>query len=263
MTNKTNVFVKLIKSIHNVSEFPKYMKEGLGRAIFYILILCLIIGGAKGIADSININISANETIEKLQDDKYKFTIKDGVMDVATSPVKIENNRTVIYIDKDTTLAQANNLRSITVNSDVYVLILKDGIVANSTEVKTTYKDMGIEKEIDNKFIINLITNFKIPVFLIVIILTIVKIFIGYLMTTIFISTFSLISSKLLKLDLKLGELFSLVAYIGTLPNILIVILGIIIPTVGFATAGIVGTVVYTGLVLNNMKKAMDEDIKI
>ena len=65
--------------------------------------------------------------VEKLEDDNYQFKIKDGVMDIATSPVKIENNNTLVYIDKDTTMAQSNNLRSMTVNADVYILILKDG----------------------------------------------------------------------------------------------------------------------------------------
>ena len=246
------------------------MKEGKGRAVFYILILCLIIGGAKGIADVVNINLSANETIEKLKEDKYQFKIKDGVMDIKTSPVKIDDNNTLVYIDKDTTLAEADNLRSMTINSDVYILILKDGVIVNSTEysglpeMKTPYKEIGMnEEEINNEFVINAINSFKILIYFIVMVVSIVQAFITYLITTLFISVFSMISNRLLKLNLKLGELFSLVAYVGTLPNILITIIGIIIPTVLFSTAGIVGTVVYTGLILNNMKKGMDEDIKI
>ena len=271
MTSKTNVFVKLIKSIYSVREFPKYMKEGKGRAVFYILILCIIIGGAKGIADVVNINLAANKTIENLKEDQYQFKVKDGVMDIETSPVKIDDNNTLVYIDKDTTLAEVANLRSITVNSDVYVLILKDGVVANTnstqqselTQMKTTYEEMGIKEEINNEFVINGINSFKILIYFIVMIVSIVEAFITYLIITLFISVFSMISNRLLKLNLKLGELFSLVAYVGTLPNILITILGIIIPTVLFSTAGIVGTVVYTGLILNNMRKGMDEDIKI
>lgn len=269
MTSKTNVFVKLIKSIYSVREFPKYMKEGKGRAVFYILILCIIIGGAKGIADVVNINLVANETIEKLKEDQYQFKIKDGVMDIKTSPEKIDDNSTLVYIDKDITLAEADNLRSMTINSDVYILILKDGIIVNSTEysglseMKTPYKEMGIKEEINNAVVINGINSFKILIYFIVMIVSIVEAFITYLLITLFISVFSMISNRLLKLNLKLGELFSLVAYVGTLPNILITILGIIIPTVLFSTAGIVGTVVYTGLILNNMKKGMDEDIKI
>ena len=54
MNSKTNVFVKLVKSTYNLKEFPKYMKEGIGRAIFYILILSLVVGGVKGIADVVN-----------------------------------------------------------------------------------------------------------------------------------------------------------------------------------------------------------------
>jgi hypothetical protein len=244
------------------------MKEGIGRAIFYILILSLIVGGAKGIANVVKVNLSANETIEKLKDEKYQFKIKDDVMDIATSPVKIENDNTIVYIDKDITLEQAKNLKSMIVNSDVYILILKDGIVSNasSTEMKNSYRDLGLsqmDEEINNQYVINLITNLKNPIYLLIIIMTIIKIFIGYLITTLLIATFSIISSKLLNLNLRLGELFSLVAYIGTLPNILITILGIIMPTVVFSTAGIVGTAVYTGLIINTMKKEMDEDIKI
>ena len=90
-----------------------------------------------------------------------------------------------------------------------------------------------MEEEFNNEFVINIITNFKIVVYFIAMIVSIFKTFISYLITTLLISAFSMISSKLLNLNLRLGELFSLVAYIGTLPNILITILGIIIPNVG------------------------------
>lgn len=265
MNNKTNVFVKLVKSIYNLKEFPKYMKEGVGRAIFYIFILSLVVGGVQGIVDIVNLNLLANETVEKLEDDNYQFKIKDGVMDIATSPVKIENSNTLVYIDKDTTMIQSDNLRSITVNADIYVLVLKDGVVTstNATAVKNSYKQLGLEEEFNNKFVINAIINFKVLAYFIAMIVSLVKTFVSYLLTTLLIGAFSMISSRLLKLNLKLGELFSLVAYIGTLPNILITILGIIIPTVVFSTAGIVGTVVYTGLILNRMKKEMDGDIQI
>lgn len=264
MNSKTNVFVKLIKSTYNLKDFPKYMKEGTGRAIFYILILSLVLGGAQGIADVFSINLSANETVEKLQDDEFQFKIKDGIMDIATSPVKIENNNTLVYVDKNTTLEKSNTLKSITVNADVYILVLKDGIVSstNGTAAKNTYKELGVQQEINNKLVIDIITNFKFLVLFIVMVVVIIKTFISYLVTTLFISAFSVISSKLLNLNLRFGELFSLVAYVGTLPNILITILGIIIPTVGFGAAGLVGTAVYTGLILNNMKKDMDEEMK-
>jgi hypothetical protein len=133
--------------------------------------------------------------------------------------------------------------------------------------MKTPYKESGsegeIEGEINNEFVINIINSFKSIIYFIVMVVSIVQAFITYLITTLFISVFSMISNRLLKLNLNLGELFSLVAYVGTLPNILITILTIIIPTVIFSTAGIVGTVVYVGLILNNMKKEMDRDIKI
>ncbi|PRR81575.1 DUF1189 family protein [Clostridium vincentii] len=269
MNNKTNVFVKLIKSTYSVGGFPKYMKEGKGRAIFYILILCLILGGAKAISNVVNIDLSVNKTIEDLNEDKYQFKINDGVMDIETSPLEIDENNTLVYIDENTTLAEADNLRSMTINSDIYILILRDGVIVNSTdqsglpEMKTSYKEIGFQGEINNEVVINSINSFKILIYFVVIIVSIAQLFITYLITTLFISVFSMISNRLLKLNLKLGELFSLVAYIGTLPNILITILGILMPTALFSTAGIVGTVVYTGLILNNMKKSMDENIKI
>jgi len=263
MKNKTNVFVKLIKSIYNVKEFPKYMLEGVGRAVVYILILCLIIGTAKGIATSVGLNSLVKETVATLEDDKYQFKVKDNVLDVEISPVMVEEDNTLVYIDKDITIAKSTNLKSITVNSDVYVLILKDGIIfsSNSKEQKIHYNEMGFKGEFNNQSIIEIINNFKMPIILIIMLISIVGAFIIYLLTTLFISLIALIINNMLNLNLKYGVLFSLVAYIGTLPTILVAILVKLIPTGPFFTVGVVGTIVYTGIVLNNIKKNMKKEM--
>ena len=41
-------FEKFKNSIYNIREFPNYIREGVGKAILYALILSIIVGGIKG-----------------------------------------------------------------------------------------------------------------------------------------------------------------------------------------------------------------------
>ena len=47
MKNKS-FFEKFKNSIYNIREFQNYIREGVGRAILYALILSIIVGGIKG-----------------------------------------------------------------------------------------------------------------------------------------------------------------------------------------------------------------------
>jgi ABC-type transport system involved in multi-copper enzyme maturation permease subunit len=76
-----------------------------------------------------------------------------------------------------------------------------------------------------------------------------------YLFTALMIAIFSLFPSTVFGLGMKLGRLFSLVIYAATLPSILILILTILIPNVPFDTAGMIGTILYTYIILNDIRK--------
>ena len=59
----------------------------------------------------------------------------------------------------------------------------------------------------------------------------------------------------ILRVKLKYSELVSLVLYTATLPRVIVLIFSLIAPNVYFDTIGIIGTLLYTILILKEMKK--------
>ncbi|MBD7910855.1 MULTISPECIES: DUF1189 family protein [Clostridium] len=264
MTKGDNIFKKIINSIYNLKEFPSYRKEGIKKAILYALILTIFIGGIKGIIKSIGFNNSSNETIRIISDEKYKFSIVNGQLNLVNTPLKIEENNMIIYMDKDITISESAKLSNSTiVNEGTYILMLNDGIVVNSnnsgiSQMKYNYNELGIMNGFDNKTLIDMIRNIKLPIMVLIAIVYIIQEFIFYLMVALMIGVLSLIPSKLFKLNMELEELFSLAIYTATFPNILILILTILVPNVPFDTAGMVGTIIFTYIILNDLRKEIN-----
>ena len=83
----------------------------------------------------------------------------------------------------------------------------------------------------------------------------ILSIFIYYLFDAIIISVFVTLSMFILRVKLRYSELISLILYTSTLPKVIVLIFSLIAPNVYFDTIGIIGTLLYTILILNEMKK--------
>jgi hypothetical protein len=79
--------------------------------------------------------------------------------------------------------------------------------------------------------------------------------FIGYLFIALLIAALSLLPSKLFGLDIKLGELFSLVIYTATFPSLLVLVLTILMPNIPFDAARMVGIILFTYIILNDIRK--------
>lgn len=268
MAKGTNIINKFTNSIYNVKEFSKYMKEGVRKAILYALILSTFIGGIKGIAKGISFNNSSNEAIKIMSEEKYKFSINNGNLYIENSPLKIEDNNILIYIDNNININEDNTLRNITVNEDSYILLLKDGIVFESNvnpgsdvnKIKSTYKELNIADGTDNTALIKILKAIKVPIMIVISIIFIIQEFIAYLFTALMLAIFSLFPSRILGVNLKIRELFSLVVYAATLPSVLVLILTVLIPNVPFNTAGMIGTALYTYIILNDISKEVKDD---
>lgn len=263
MVKGDNIFKKFINSIYNLKEFPKYMKEGVGKAILYALILSIFIGGAKGIIKVLNFDSSSNQIIETIGEDGYKFSIVDGHLNLENSPLKIEKDNMLIYIDKDININEEGKLKSMTVNEDAYILMLNDGIILNSNinqdsgvdAVKATYEELNLANGMNNKALIEMVNNGRVPIMILLFIMYMVQEFIGYLFIALLIAALSLLPSKLFGLDIKLGELFSLVIYTATFPSLLVLVLTILMPNIPFDAARMVGIILFTYIILNDIRK--------
>ena len=90
-----------------------------------------------------------------------------------------------------------------------------------------------------------------------IIIISIISTFIWYVVMSALIAVFSLLISRLLRLNLRFSHIFSLSMYTGTFPNVLITILFLFVPTVPLDTAAIIGTLLLNYVVLKNIRSTV------
>lgn len=270
MKNKTNIFKKFINSIYNLDEFPKYIRDGVGKAVLYALLLSIFLGGIKGITGVIDINSSINEAIETISEEKNKFLISNNELDLESSPIKIENRGVLFYADENVKISEVSSLKSMTVHEDINFLMLKDGlyIETNSSSIETSvdnvelyYSDLDLGDGISNLDVIDNIESVKPMLSTGIIIFYMIEEFLEYMMSAFLIALLTVIPIKLLGVNFGLSNVFSLVIYAYTLPNLLVLILSIIFPGILFDTAGMVGAMVYTYLAIKNIKQSLNRKV--
>ena len=270
MKNK-NFFVKFKNSIYNMKEFPNYIREGVGRAVLYALILSFIVGVIQGLTNSIYMKKTIDSSIEMLEEDKYKFKIENGILDLETSPLKIEDGNLLIYLDDNKELSQVDELRDITVHSDFYILVLKDGIVTSSSLVPDQVGEVAVSQAkysvmedgvtITNDNIVDILKVSSNFIYWIIVIVSVVETFLGLIMDSVIIALMLMLTNFMFGLRLRYSQLFSLVIYVATLPVILILILNMFVPDVYLDSVRVLGTFLYSFMVLRNMRHEIDENI--
>lgn len=266
MGEKTNVFKKFKGSIFNIKSFSKYIKEGLGRAVLYAFLLMLVIGTVKGLIMGFQYKGYIDESISMINDSKYDFTITNGILDIGSEPIKIDEGSRLIYIDDTIDIENSSQLDSLTVHNDEYMLVLRDGVVVNAGGIgkETAYfKEFFQNQTITNEDMIGTLSfvgNITVGIF------TLVSIFesiIMYILNSILIAGVSMLTNVMMNLGLKFSEMFSLALYAGTLPIILQLGLTILFPSVYFAYAGTMGTLIYVLIILRSIRKDINEGMHI
>ena len=265
MKCKTGIIKRFVNSIYNVDEFPKYVRYGVPKAIIYALFLSLFIGGIEGTFKFINVNNNMNEVSNMINQDEYNFKIDNNYLKLDNSPIMFEDNRMLFYVDQDIKIAEADELRKITVNKDVNFLVLKDGLFIktngeydNIGDIKLYYSEMSLDREIKNSDIINIIQSSKPMICVLIIGTYILQGFFMYIISAFFIAVLTIIPSKLLGVNYRLSDLFSLVIYAYTLPNLLVMVLSIVFPNILFDTAGMIGAIVYTYLAIRHVRNQIN-----
>lgn len=261
---KDNFFSKLKNNIYNIKTFSEYVKEGLGKAILYALLLSLIIGGIQGIYMGFRAKNTIEKNISEFNNPKYDFTIKDGVLNMKNSPIKINENNGVFYLDSKKDLKDAESLKNIYVHENMYVLFLKDGIKVGqgaNLNKEFAYKDL-FSGPINNKAIISDMKYLAIIIVPILIIVTIVQYFVSFLLNCLLVTAFSIIIGMIMGLRIRSKALYSLAIYAGTLPSILLLPFSIIRPGVYFDNAFIAGATIYVIFILRYIKKDLLDNIK-
>ncbi|OOM11074.1 DUF1189 domain-containing protein [Clostridium saccharobutylicum] len=263
MNIKTNFFKKFITSIYDIKVFSKYAKEGLLRAIIYGVLLSLILGGIKGVASGYRFNSDITQISEQLQSEKYKFFIENGNLNINEAPIKFEQDNTIIYIDNSKNMADESDLKSIVINDDVSILVLRDGIIVSNyiNKYKMSYINLFGDKIIDSTILKTAVKNLDIMFVIASSMISMGFTIFNTLLNCLIVVAFASILTIFMRMVVKYNALYSLTLYAATLPLIIQTILQIVNPTVNFDVTFVLGTLTYVILILKYIKAEIIENI--
>ncbi len=256
-------FSKLKNNIYNIKTFSEYVRDGLGRAILYALILSLIIGGIQGVYMGFKIRNNINEGIIEFNEPKYDFSIKNGILEMKDSPIRFDEGNMVVYIDSNKDLSQSEKIEDEYVHGDMYILLLKDGIKVGSSGLSKDilYKD-AFTGEYTNQTIIDQLKVASTIIIPLTIVFTIFQYFMTLILNCLIVAAISIIIGMIMGLRMKASAMYSLAVYAGTLPSILLLPFSLIRPDIYFDTPFIAGTVIYVIFILRYIKKDLLKKIK-
>lgn len=253
MKGKTGFFKMFITSIYDVNVFSEYAKEGLLRAITYILIICTGIGIIKGGTLGYNINKRFNFITNYLQSNEGAISIKDGLLTLNSNSTNVDSN---IYLDKDKSINEEVDFKDIFYDNKINLLILKDGIAFDNygSVYAVNYLNIFRDSDVSSDTIINTINSFSSVAIVSLIVLNIIEVLKSLVFNYLIIVTSALLISMFMKMVVKYKALWSLVIYASTMPLIIITILNLLKPNIDFDITFIGGTFTYVVITLKHIK---------
>ncbi|WP_294376622.1 DUF1189 family protein [uncultured Clostridium sp.] len=260
MKFKINFFKKFIASIYDMDSFSKYAKEGLLKAIIYIMIVCAFIGIIKGGFLGYKINSEINSIINYIEHNEINISIRDGMLDLESDITKSSFDN--IYFD-NIKIYEYTDFSNVFYNNKADILILKDGIVFNNygdIEI-LNYRNIFPGEYVDSQTIINTVKSFLMLITLAIIPVSILNIVKGLIINYLIVVTAALLVSLLMKMVVKYKALWSIVIYASTLPLIILTVLNIIQPNINFDMVFVGGTLTYVILILRYIKKEIIQNL--
>jgi len=250
MEGKLNFLSRFKISIFKIKEYSLFLKEGLNKAIGYVLTLSVIIGIVLGILQFFMLNTLENSMKVLLSEERFKFEINESMLDFKESPYKEEQGSTVVIINSNKTLADSESIKNITVHKDMSSAFFKDGMVVryNGHEYKFKYSDIPyLDKHIDNEVALNILNKAK-PIKYIVVIVTILVTYISLLFNAFIISIAGLIANKMNGSKLKYKDILKISLYSLTLPTIAKLFFPI-------GSLSIIISAIYVAIAINNITR--------
>lgn len=214
-----NFFTRIINSVEGIKHYKYILKETVGKAIIYLLLLSLILGVVASIRTSIIANTEISKLIHVYTNDLPNFELKNGELNVeGNMPMVLSEDRDY-YVVIDTT----NNTNPKVLDSyDKGLLILKDRMIEkrNTAQFQTidfkALQGVTINKSVINNYLP--ITKLIIPFIYIV---NILGYFLGGLLSALFLALVALIINAIFRTDLKYGEIYIIAIYALTTPMII------------------------------------------
>lgn len=260
MKNKKGFFHKFFTSIYDLNVFSQYAKDGLLSAILYAVILVFLLGGLRTGIDLYGLNKEITQITTELEGPEYNISIKDGNLKI-DKPVSVFDARGIlVYFNQDISVNNIDDIRNKIINSDMYGLCLKDGIIIN--DGINTY-NVSYEKLFnDNISLSDQFDNLRLIIISSLFIVNVVIIFLNFLIDCLLVAFMAGFIGLLMKMMVKYHALYSLTIYAATLPLIIETILVIINPNTDFELVFMAGTLTYVILILRYIKADIIENIK-
>ena len=222
MSEKISFINKVRISVTSIKEYKKLMKENISKAIIYSILLSLIVGSILGALSFTTISVIQKTMETAISSDEFKFTLDNGVLNFEKSPIKIEEGRTILYIDTNVSLDEVESIRNIIVHKDISCVMLKDGISyrVNGDEYDYKFSELPLISSIDNEVLLKSLDFIGIIKY-IVFVAIIIMVFIRFMINTFILSIVGVIVNKINYLKLSYGDIFKICLYATTLPTIL------------------------------------------
>lgn len=254
MKGKTGFLKIFITSIYDINVFSQYAKEGIIKAVTYILIVCTCIGLVKGSILGYKLNSSIKSITRYLQTKgKNTYIIKDGLLILDSNIADVDRN---VYLDNEKAIDEDLDFNEIFNEKKAELLILKDGIEFNNygSIYALNYSDIFKGDNVKSDTIINTADSFSFVIMGAVILINIIEIVKDLIFNYLLIVTGALLVSIFMKMFVKYKALWSLVIYASTMPLIILTILNILKPNINFDFTFIGGTLTYVILTLKHIK---------
>ena len=253
-------FSKLKNSIINPKAYNNFLKESMGRAVVYLLLLCLIFGGINAIRNVYDFNKGVLMVLNDFKENIPNFVLANGELTVAGQmPIIINDggqSKSVIIID-----TSGNTAETILDNYDSATLITKTKYIekknsmqkteTNFSSFKTlTVTNADVEKWIGIARFANILIVIFGPIF-----------FFGTkFIAALIISLFALIINAFCKAKISFKELYKLSIYSLTLSIVLKVLFAVIALEVPYFWILYYGLpLIYLGIGLNFISKTQKE----
>ncbi|MEN8432948.1 DUF1189 family protein [Clostridium septicum] len=246
-------FIKRMRiSVANIRGYDVLVKECFNKVLMYILVLSLIIGLTLGISQAIFLGTFENIAINLLNEEDYKFEMKNGELNFEKSPYEKEEGSVISIFDTTKSVDDVESYRSIVVHKDMSVIFFKDGVVArsNGDQYIAKFKDIPFMPEyMNNDTLIDAVNKLSILKYIIIVVMVLVK-YAAILVQGLIVSVAGILINKMKKTNLKYVDILKISLYAMTLP----IILSLIIPIGAFT---VVIATIYVIMViksLNNKK---------
>lgn len=223
MKEKLNFLSRFKISMYKVKSYSLLLKESLGKAFVYMLILSVLVGSVLGVLQFTILNKVEKEVTALLQQDNFKFEISNNILDFKQSPYTQEKGRSVVIIDSNKTLDEAASFKSVIVHKDISYVFLKDGFLTrvDDSRFKVKYSEIPFSNgNIDNELVLKTLEQLK-PVKYIMIFAFIIITYFTSILKALLVSLVGLMSNNITSANLQYKDILKLSIYAFTLPMVL------------------------------------------